>query len=66
MPLPLSSEPQSSRVGALPTMHDLPSDDSLEPGLPDEFQFLAVGVPRLYGGKSSRSSYVIWDEKSPP
>jgi Uma2 family endonuclease len=108
MSLSLSSDP--SRVVALPTMHDLPSDDPLEPGLPDEFHglqpqllaetlnltgyapsemfcafdlnlyydsnhtgwykrpdwFLAVGVPRLYGGKSSRSSYVIWDEKVPP
>jgi Uma2 family endonuclease len=112
MSLSLSSDP-SRVVGipvALPTMHDLPSDDPLEPGLPDEFHglqpqllaetlnltgyapsemfcafdlnlyydpehtgwykrpdwFLAVGVPRLYGGKSSRSSYVIWDEKVPP
>jgi Uma2 family endonuclease len=108
MSLSLSSD--RSRVVALPTMHDLPSDDPLEPGLPDEFHglqpqllaetlnltgyapsemfcafdlnlyydpehtgwykrpdwFLAVGVPRLYGGKSSRSSYVIWDEKVPP
>jgi Uma2 family endonuclease len=108
MSLSLSSD--RSRVVALPTMHDLPSEDPLEPGLPDEFHglqpqllaetlslegyapsemfcafdlnlyydpehtgwykrpdwFLAVGVPRLYGGKSSRSSYVIWDEKVPP
>jgi Uma2 family endonuclease len=28
--------------------------------------FLVVGVSRLYQGKSSRSSYVLWDEKVPP
>jgi Uma2 family endonuclease len=97
-------------VLGLPTMHDLPSDDPLEPGLPDEFHglqpqlladtlnlpnyspdeifqafdlnlyyddqntgwykrpdwFLVVGVSRLYQGLSTRSSYVIWDEKVPP
>jgi Uma2 family endonuclease len=91
-------------------MHDLPSDDPLEPGLPDEFHglqpqilaetlritgyepseifcafdlnlyydpnhtgwykrpdwFLVVGGSRLYRGQTSRSSYVIWDEKIPP
>ncbi|MBD2327898.1 Uma2 family endonuclease [Alkalinema sp. FACHB-956] len=97
-------------MDALPTMHDLPSDDPLEPGLPDEFHgiqpqllaetlrltdyaaseifcafdlnlyydpnntswykrpdwFLVVGVPRLYRGKTTRSSYVTWDEKVNP
>jgi Uma2 family endonuclease len=110
MSLSLSSDPSRVVGIQLPTMHDLPSEDPLEPGLPDEFHglqpqllaetlslagyapsemfcafdlnlyydpkhtgwykrpdwFLAVGVPRLYGGKSSRSSYVIWDEKVPP
>ncbi|NJR51694.1 MAG: Uma2 family endonuclease [Leptolyngbyaceae cyanobacterium CSU_1_3] len=28
--------------------------------------FLVVGVPRRYRGKSSRSSYVLWDEKVSP
>jgi Uma2 family endonuclease len=94
----------------LPTMHNLPSENPLEPGLPDEFHglqpqllaetlnltgydatqqfnafdlnlyydpdhtlwykrpdwFLVVGVPRMYRGESSRSSYVIWDEQVPP
>ncbi|MGI0494668.1 Uma2 family endonuclease [Alkalinema pantanalense CENA528] len=97
-------------MDALPTMHDLPSDDPLEPGLPDEFHglqpqllaetlrltnyaesevfyafdlnlyydprntgwykrpdwFLVVGVPRLYQGQTTRSSYVTWDEKVNP
>jgi Uma2 family endonuclease len=30
----------SEEANALPTMHDLPSDDPLEPGLPDEFHGL--------------------------
>ncbi|MGI0492666.1 Uma2 family endonuclease [Alkalinema pantanalense CENA528] len=97
-------------MDALPTMHDLPSDDPLEPGLPDEFHglqpqllaetlrltdyaasevfyafdlnlyydpsntgwykrpdwFLVIGVPRLYQGKTTRSSYVTWDETVNP
>ncbi|OUC13193.1 MAG: hypothetical protein B0A82_18810 [Alkalinema sp. CACIAM 70d] len=97
-------------MDTLPTMHDLPSDDPLEPGLPDEFHgiqpqllaetlslqdyaaneifcafdlnlyydpnntgwykrpdwFLVVGVPRLYQGKTTRSSYVTWDEQVNP
>ncbi|OUC16531.1 MAG: hypothetical protein B0A82_01300 [Alkalinema sp. CACIAM 70d] len=97
-------------MGSLPTMHDLPSDDPLESGLPDEFHglqpqllaetlrltdyaasevfyafdlnlyydpnntgwykrpdwFLVVGVPRLYQGKTTRSSYVTWDEQVNP
>jgi Uma2 family endonuclease len=109
MSLPTSTDKLPSMM-ALPTMHDLPSDDPLEPGLPDEFHglqpqllaetlrltdysldqvfyafdlnlyydpshtgwykrpdyFLVVGVPRLYQGASSRSSYVIWDEQVPP
>ncbi len=28
--------------------------------------FLAIGVPRLYGGSDTRKSYVVWDEKVPP
>jgi Uma2 family endonuclease len=28
--------------------------------------FLAIGVPRLYGGSKARWSYVLWDEKVPP
>ncbi|MBD2330037.1 Uma2 family endonuclease [Alkalinema sp. FACHB-956] len=106
---PITTKPLPS-MGALPTMHDLPSDDPLEPGLPDEFHglqpqllaetlslttysasetfcafdlnlyydpnntgwykrpdwFLVVGVPRLYQGKTTRSSYVTWDEKVNP
>ncbi|NJM45269.1 MAG: hypothetical protein HC860_03175 [Alkalinema sp. RU_4_3] len=106
-----STNPKTTAVGqALPTMHDLPSEDPLEPGLPDEFHglqpqllaetlslegyhpdeifnafdlnlyydidhkgwykrpdwFLVVGTSRRYQGKSSRSSYVMWDEKIPP
>jgi Uma2 family endonuclease len=107
----LSSELRSTHLGkALPTMHELPSEDPLEPGLPDEFHglqpqllveslsltdyspteifqsfdlnlyydpehtgwykrpdwFLVVGTTRLYQNKTSRSSYVIWDEQIPP
>jgi Uma2 family endonuclease len=109
MPQPNSTQ-LFPTVQVLPTMHDLPSDDPLEPGLPDEFHglqpqlfaetlkltdyapneifcafdlnlyydpnntlwhkrpdwFLVVGVSRMYRGQSSRSSYVIWDEKVPP
>ena len=108
-----SSERRSTLQGeetSLPTMHDLPSENPLEPGFPDEFHglqpqllaetltltdydptqlfqsfdlnlyydsehtgwykrpdwFLVVGTTRLYRGGSSRSSYVIWDEKIPP
>jgi Uma2 family endonuclease len=39
MSLPTSTD-QLLSVMALPTMHDLPSDDPLEPGLPDEFHGL--------------------------
>ncbi|MGI0493794.1 Uma2 family endonuclease [Alkalinema pantanalense CENA528] len=106
---PTATTPLPNMV-PLPTMHDLPSDDPLEPGLPDEFHgiqpqllaetlrlqdyaaseifcafdlnlyydptntgwykrpdwFLVVGVPRLYQGKTTRSSYVTWDEKVNP
>ncbi|NJM46603.1 MAG: Uma2 family endonuclease [Alkalinema sp. RU_4_3] len=95
---------------SLPTMHDLPSEDPEESGLPDEFHglqpqllaeslslknysrseifsafdlniyydpkhtgwykrpdwFLVVGGSRLYQGQTSRSSYVMWDEKIAP
>lgn len=110
MPQPNTSTKLLPTVQGLPTMHDLPSDDPLEPGLPDEFHglqpqllaetlnltdyspdnifqafdlnlyydaqntgwykrpdwFLVVGVPRLYQGQTTRSSYVIWDEQVPP
>jgi Uma2 family endonuclease len=109
MPQPNSPQLLPNVLG-LPTMHDLPSEDPLEPGLPDEFHglqpqllaetlklkdyspheifcafdmnlyydpkntlwhkrpdwFLVLGVPRMYRGQSSRSSYVIWDEQVPP
>jgi Uma2 family endonuclease len=108
MPQPFTSV--FPTMQGLPTMHDLPSDDPLETGLPDEFHglqpqlladtlslnnyspdevfhafdlnlyydaqntgwykrpdwFLVVGVARLYQGLTTRSSYVIWDEKVPP
>jgi Uma2 family endonuclease len=101
---------QLKRLGQLPTMYDLPSDDPLESGLPDEFHglqpqllaetlrlsdydeteifcafdlnlyydpehtnwykrpdwFLVTGVSRLYQGRSTRSSYVTWDEQVNP
>ncbi|OUC14091.1 MAG: hypothetical protein B0A82_13810 [Alkalinema sp. CACIAM 70d] len=109
MTQPIAAKPLPS-MEALPTMHDLPSDDPLEPGLPDEFHglqpqllaetlslttysaseifcafdlnlyydpnntgwykrpdwFLVVGVSRLYQGKTTRSSYVTWDEQVNP
>jgi Uma2 family endonuclease len=107
-----ASTPQVRPIAnhGLPTMYELPSDDPLEPGLPNEFHglqpqllaetlhlkgfdpddvfqtfdmnlyydpqnpgwykrpdwFLVMGVSRLYQGRDTRSSYVIWDEQVSP
>jgi hypothetical protein len=42
------------RMTGLPTMHDLPSDDPLEPGLPDEFHGLQ---PQLLAETLSLTDY---------
>jgi Uma2 family endonuclease len=55
MPHPTTSE-RLPNVHGLPTMHDLPSDDPLEPGLPDEFHGLQ---PQLLADTLSLNNYSL-------
>jgi Uma2 family endonuclease len=53
-PPPLPIPNRLPRMTGLPTMHDLPSDDPLEPGLPDEFHGLQ---PQLLAETLSLTDY---------